>query len=48
MNVEYSNHDDHHLGNLQVGVSGAMLDANTVRVTATYGLRDWSFVVIAE
>ena len=60
MNVEYSHNDDHHLGNLQVGISGAMLDANTVRVTATYGLRDWSgnwdddydgtvsFVVVAE
>ncbi len=42
MNVEYSNGDDHHLGNLQVGVSGAILGSNTVRVTATYGLRDWS------
>lgn len=60
MNVEYSHGDDHHLGNLQVGVTGAMLDAQTVRVTATYGLRDWSgnwdddydgtvsFVVVAE
>jgi hypothetical protein len=60
MNVEYSHHDDHHLGNLQVGVSGAPLDSQTVRVTATYGLRDWSgnwdddyagqvfFAVIAE
>jgi hypothetical protein len=42
MNVEYSHNDDHHLGNLQVGVSGALLDPTTVRVTATYGLRDWS------
>lgn len=42
MNVEYSHHDDHHLGNLQVGVTAAPLSGNTVRVTATYGLRDWS------
>src|SRR4051794_36927794 len=60
MNVEYSHNNDHHLGNLQVGVTAAPLGSNAVRVTATYGLRDWSgnwdddydgqvfFTVIAE
>jgi hypothetical protein len=60
MDVEFSHNDDHHLGNLQVGITGTLLDPQTVRVTATYGLRDWSgnwdddydgqvfFAVIAE
>jgi len=42
MNVEFSHHNDHHMGNLQVGVAGAQLDPHTVRVTASFGLRDWS------
>jgi len=42
MNVEFSHGDDHNLGNLQVGVIGTQIDPTTVRVTATYGLRDWS------
>ena len=50
---------DHHLGNLEVRLNSAV-NGNTVRVTATFGLRDWSgswddkyngqvfFAVIAE
>jgi hypothetical protein len=34
--------DDHNLGNLDVRLEISMLDATTVRVTATFGLRDWS------
>ena len=42
MNVEFSHGNDHHLGNLQVSVNGLILNSTTVRVTATFGLRDWS------
>lgn len=38
----YSNGDDHHLGNLNVQLGAAQLDPTTIRVTATFGLRDWS------
>jgi len=42
-NVQFSSNDgDHHLGNLDVRLSVSILNANTVRVTATFGLRDWS------
>ncbi len=33
--------DDHHLGNLDVRL-GTTVNGATVRVTATFGLRDWS------
>jgi hypothetical protein len=36
-----SNDDDHHLGNLDVRLDADII-GNTVRVTATFGLRDWS------
>jgi hypothetical protein len=42
MNVEFSGGDDHHLGNLNVQVAASLLNPTTVRVTATFGLRDWS------
>ena len=42
MNVSYSNNDDHHLGNLTIQLDAAITAPTTVRVTATYGLRDWS------
>lgn len=42
-NVQFSSDDgDHHLGNLDVRLDAALLDATNVRVTATFGLRDWS------
>jgi hypothetical protein len=42
-NVQFSSNDgDHHLGNLDVRLSASILSGNTVRVTATFGLRDWS------
>jgi hypothetical protein len=42
-NVSFSpSDDDHHLGNLDVRLEADRLDATTVRVTATFGLRDWS------
>ena len=42
-NVQFSSNDgDHHLGNLDVRLSAALLDSTNVRVTATFGLRDWS------
>jgi hypothetical protein len=60
MSVEFSPSDgDHHLGNLTVRLNSAV-NGSTVRVTATYGLEDWSgnwddsydgeifFAVIAE
>ena len=60
-NVSYAPADgDHHLGDLDVHISTAPPSGATVRVTATYGLRDWSgnwddryegtisFTVIAE
>jgi hypothetical protein len=36
-----SNDDDHHLGNLDVRLDSDII-GNAVRVTATFGLRDWS------
>lgn len=36
-----SSDGDHHLGNLDIRLSTA-LTGSTVRVTATFGLRDWS------
>jgi hypothetical protein len=42
-NVAFSPADgDHHLGDLDVRLSAAAPTGTTVRVTATYGLRDWS------
>jgi hypothetical protein len=42
MSVGFSSGDgDHHLGNLDVRLSPTIM-GSTVRVTATYGLRDWS------
>lgn len=33
---------DHHLGNLDVRLDADTISATSVRVTATFGLRDWS------
>ena len=42
-NVQFSSNDgDHHLGNLDVRLRADLLTTTTVRVTATFGLRDWS------
>ena len=42
-NVQFSSNDgDHHLGNLDVRLRADLLTGTTVRVTATFGLRDWS------
>jgi len=42
-NVQFSPKDgDHHLGNLDVRLTAALLTSTSVRVTATFGLRDWS------
>jgi len=42
-NVQFSSNDgDHHLGNLDVRLNAAVLAGTSVRVTATFGLRDWS------
>ncbi len=42
-NVQFSSNDgDHHLGNLDVRLVTALLTSTNVRVTATFGLRDWS------
>jgi hypothetical protein len=42
MDVRFSpSEGDHHLGNLDVRLNNTV-NANTVRVTATFGLRDWS------
>lgn len=42
-NVQFSSNDgDHHLGNLDVRLDAALLTSTSVRVTATFGLRDWS------
>lgn len=42
-NVQFSSNDgDHHLGNLDVRLDASLLTATNVRVTATFGLRDWS------
>ncbi len=58
--VEFSGGDDHHLGKLDVFLDTALLGGTVVRVTARFGLRDWSgnwddkydgridFAVIAE
>lgn len=42
--VEYSNHNDHHLGllDVQVAVPPGGVSGSTVTVNITYGLRDWS------
>ena len=39
--AEFSGGNDHHIGKLQVRLETSILD-NTVTVTGTYGLRDWS------
>lgn len=42
-NVQFSSNDgDHHLGNLDVRLAASLLNSTNVRVTATFGLRDWS------
>jgi hypothetical protein len=42
-NVQFSSNDgDHHLGNLDVRLVASLLTSTSVRVTATFGLRDWS------
>lgn len=42
-NAQFSSNDgDHHLGNLDVRLSAARLSGTVTRVTATFGLRDWS------
>jgi hypothetical protein len=58
--AEFSGGDDHHLGKLDVFLDTTRLGGNVVRVTARFGLRDWSgnwddkydgqvyFAVIAE
>lgn len=37
----FSEYDDHHLGRVDVKVD-ATVSGNTVTVTATFGVRDWS------
>lgn len=37
----FSPRDDHHLGRVDIKVDANIL-GNTVRVTATFGVRDWS------
>jgi hypothetical protein len=37
----FSPNDDHHLGSVDIKVDAAVL-GTTVRVTATFGVRDWS------
>jgi hypothetical protein len=39
--VEYSPSDDHHVGRMQIQIDAAV-NANTVTLTASLGLRDWS------
>jgi hypothetical protein len=39
--AEYSQHNDHHLGQLTVQLDTA-INSDTVTVTGTFGLRDWS------
>ena len=42
-NVQFSSNDgDHHLGNLDVRLGASLLTSTSVRITATFGLRDWS------
>lgn len=42
-NVSFSpSEGDHHLGNLDVRLDADRLSDTSVRVTATFGLRDWS------
>lgn len=40
--VEFSGGDDHHLGKLDVFLDTALLGGSQARVTARFGLRDWS------
>jgi hypothetical protein len=42
--AEFSNGDDHHMGQLdvQVAVPAGGISGSTVMVNVTYGLRDWS------
>jgi hypothetical protein len=40
--TEFSGGDDHHLGKLDIFLDTALLGGNAVRVTARFGLRDWS------
>jgi hypothetical protein len=40
--AEYSEGDDHHLGKVDVFLDTSLLGGNVVRVTARFGLRDWS------
>jgi hypothetical protein len=42
--VAFSPRDDHHLGNLEVGLEASIdrLAPQRVNVEVTYGLRDWS------
>jgi hypothetical protein len=40
--ASFSHGNDHHLGNLNVQLTSSILSPNSVRVTATFGLRDWS------
>jgi hypothetical protein len=42
-NVSFApNEGDHHLGNLDVRLDADLISSTSVRVTATFGLRDWS------
>lgn len=42
-NVSFTPSDgDHNLGNLDVRLDASAVDATNIRVTATFGLRDWS------
>ena len=42
-NVQYSpSEGDHHLGNLDIRLATNLLTQTQVRVTVTFGLRDWS------
>src|SRR5437763_801686 len=39
--VEFSGGDDHHVGQIQIKLE-TLINANTVTVNGTFGLRDWS------
>jgi hypothetical protein len=41
VSASFSGGNDHHLGNLDVRLNST-ISGSTVRVTATFGLRDWS------
>ena len=41
MDFGFSPNDDHHLGMVDIKVDSQIM-GNTVRVTATFGVRDWS------